>query len=94
MDIVNEPANGHVLSARLPSLGTAPQKEINEVSALIAQAKNPVLLLGLMASQPRNADAVRRLLTRSEIPVTSTYQAAGVIDQNHFSRFAGRGPVQ
>lgn len=90
MDIVNEPASGHVLSARLPEAGSAPQHAINDVAKLIAQAHNPVLLLGLMASQPRNAEAVRRLLSRSEIPVTSTYQAAGVIDQNHFPRFAGR----
>lgn len=43
-----------------------------------------------MASQPRNADAIRRLLHKSGLPVTSTYQAAGVIDQAHFHRFAGR----
>jgi len=90
MDIINEPASGQVLPARLPTAGSAPRKAIAEVAELIRHAKDPVLLLGLMASQPKNADAVRRLLNNSEIPVTSTYQAAGVIDQNHFSRFAGR----
>ncbi len=90
MDIVNEPASGRVLSARLPAAGSAPRKAITGVAGLIRQAKNPVLLLGLMASQPQNADAVRRLLDKSDIPVTSTYQAAGVINQQHFSRFAGR----
>lgn len=43
-----------------------------------------------MASQPRNAEAIRRLLHKSDLPVTSTYQAAGVIDQASFHRFAGR----
>ncbi len=57
---------------------------------LIAQAKNPIFLLGLMASQPENSAALRRLLETSHIPVTSTYQAAGAVNQDNFSRFAGR----
>ncbi|MGQ3502477.1 hypothetical protein, partial [Acinetobacter baumannii] len=34
--------------------------------------------------------AVRHLLYRTHMPVVGTYQAAGVIDVNHFARFAGR----
>ncbi len=60
------------------------------VAKLIAQAKNPIFLLGLMASQPENSAALRRLLETSHIPVTSTYQAAGAVNQDNFSRFAGR----
>ncbi|EOK5619471.1 acetolactate synthase AlsS, partial [Escherichia coli] len=56
----------------------------------IAHAKNPVILLGLMASQPENSAAIHELLSRSHIPVTSTYQAAGAVRQEHFPRFAGR----
>ncbi|THD43503.1 acetolactate synthase AlsS, partial [Enterobacteriaceae bacterium ML5] len=69
---------------------SAPHDAIMQVARLLRQAKNPVLLLGLMASQPRNAEAIRRLLHKSDLPVTSTYQAAGVIDQASFHRFAGR----
>ncbi len=90
MDIVNEPAYGHALTVRPPTLGSAPLSSIREVADALEKAKNPVLLLGLMASQPRNAEAIRRLLAKSKLPVTSTYQAAGVIDQEHFTRFAGR----
>ncbi|HBX3998465.1 TPA: acetolactate synthase AlsS [Klebsiella pneumoniae subsp. pneumoniae] len=61
-----------------------------DVAKLIAQAKNPIFLLGLMASQPENSKALRRLLETSHIPVTSTYQAAGAVNQDNFSRFAGR----
>ncbi len=43
-----------------------------------------------MASQPENSAALRRLLETSHIPVTSTYQAAGAVNQDNFSRFAGR----
>ncbi|TPG61982.1 acetolactate synthase AlsS [Ewingella americana] len=90
MDIINEPAQGRLLSSQPPTLGSAPQDAIRQVAACLRKAKNPVLLLGLMASQPRNAAAIRRLLNKSDLPVTSTYQAAGVIDQAHFHRFAGR----
>jgi len=90
MDIVNEPASGKLLTSQPPVLGSAPHEAILQVAKLLKQAKNPVLLLGLMASQPRNAEAIRRLLHKSDLPVTSTYQAAGVIDQASFHRFAGR----
>ncbi|MBU9850044.1 acetolactate synthase AlsS [Rahnella aceris] len=90
MDIVNEPASGKLLTSQPPVLGSAPHDAILQVARLLKQAKNPVLLLGLMASQPRNAEAIRRLLHKSDLPVTSTYQAAGVIDQASFHRFAGR----
>ena len=90
MDIVNEPASGKLLTSQEPVLGSAPHDAILQVASLLRQAKNPVLLLGLMASQPRNAEAIRRLLHKSDLPVTSTYQAAGVIDQASFHRFAGR----
>ncbi|MGP9434553.1 acetolactate synthase AlsS [Ewingella sp. AOP8-B2-18] len=90
MDIINEPAQGRLLSAHSPTLGSAPHDAIRQVSACLKKAKRPVLLLGLMASQPRNAQAIRRFLNKSDLPVTSTYQAAGVIEQAHFHRFAGR----
>jgi acetolactate synthase-1/2/3 large subunit len=90
-DIVDQPARGNLLSSKgQVLLGAAPDVAIEAVAAQIAQAKNPVLLLGLMASQPENSDALHRLLERSHIPVTSTYQAAGAVRQGHFSRFAGR----
>lgn len=90
-DILNKPITGQALIHRVcPQSGSAPLNEIIAVAKLLNQAKNPVLLLGLMASQPANAQAIRRLLHHSNIPVTSTYQAAGVVDQAHFDHFAGR----
>ncbi|WP_380182664.1 acetolactate synthase AlsS [Kalamiella sp. sgz302252] len=90
-DIVDQPARGQLLTSKgQVLLGPAPDTAIAAVAAQIAKAKNPVLLLGLMASQPENSDAIHRLLERSRIPVTSTYQAAGAVRQEHFSRFAGR----
>lgn len=90
-DILNKPITGQALIHQTcPQSGSAPLNEIIAVARLLSQAKNPILLLGLMASQPANAQAIRHLLNRSKIPVTSTYQAAGVVDQAHFDHFAGR----
>ncbi|WP_067700672.1 MULTISPECIES: acetolactate synthase AlsS [unclassified Erwinia] len=90
-DIVDQPAKGYPLLCKgHVVLGSAPDSAIDEVAKHIASAKNPVLLLGLMASQTGNSDALHRLLASSHIPVTSTYQAAGAVRQEHFSRFAGR----
>ncbi|VTP84719.1 acetolactate synthase AlsS [Yersinia enterocolitica] len=90
-DILNKPITGRALIHQVcPQSGSAPLHEIIAVAKLVNQAKNPILLLGLMASQPANAQAIRRLLHHSKIPVTSTYQAAGVVDQAHFDHFAGR----
>ncbi len=90
-DIVDQPAKGSILPISASALmGPAPDVAINEVVACINKAKNPVILLGLMASQPANSVALHHLLEKSRIPVTSTYQAAGAVDQAHFTRFAGR----
>lgn len=90
-DVVDGPVSGKVLPASgAPQMGAAPDDAIDQVAKLIAQAKNPIFLLGLMASQPENSKALRHLLETSHIPVTSTYQAAGAVNQDNFSRFAGR----
>lgn len=90
-DIIDQPVTGSLLQhkARV-TLGAAPDTLVDAVSREIARAKNPVILLGLMASQPENSAAIHELLSRTHIPVTSTYQAAGAVRQEHFSRFAGR----
>ncbi|UIL54955.1 MULTISPECIES: acetolactate synthase AlsS [Pantoea] len=90
-DIVDQPVTGRALSSKgRPVLGAAPDAMIDAVGQAIAAAKNPVILLGLMASQPENSEAIHHLLNSTHIPVTSTYQAAGAVRQEHFSRFAGR----
>lgn len=90
-DIVDQPVTGTPLQNKgRVTLGAAPDALIESVSREIARAKNPMILLGLMASQPENSAAIHELLTKSRIPVTSTYQAAGAVRQEHFSRFAGR----
>lgn len=90
-DIVDQPVSGSPLQSNGHiKLGAAPDALIEAVSQEITRAKNPVILLGLMASQPENSAAIHELLSKSQIPVTSTYQAAGAVRQENFSRFAGR----
>ncbi|MGK0600297.1 acetolactate synthase AlsS [Yokenella regensburgei] len=90
-DIINQPVSGRTISHKGPViLGSAPEVMIDAVACRISKARNPLILLGMMASQPANSEAVNDLLARSHIPVTSTYQAAGSIRQEHFPRFAGR----
>ena len=47
-------------------------------------------MLGLLASQPRAAEAVRALLAGTKLPVVCTYQGAGVVSRELFDCFGGR----
>jgi acetolactate synthase-1/2/3 large subunit len=49
-----------------------------------------VIFLGLMASKPRSAEAIRDLLRTTALPVVGTFQAAGAVSQEDFPRFGGR----
>ena len=90
-DVIDQPVSGSPLKNHgHVKLGAAPDGLIAAVGQEISRAKNPVILLGLMASQPENSAAIHELLSKSQIPVTSTYQAAGAVRQENFSRFAGR----
>lgn len=91
MDIINKPVQGRVLVPReVPEPGCADERNLEQALALISEADNPVVLLGLMASRPSTAEAVRAFLDKVRLPVTGTYQAAGVVDSEHFDDFAGR----
>ena len=90
-DVMTAPAGAEVLApTEPPHYGAAAGESVAQAAALINGARCPVLLLGFMASAPRNAQAVRRLLTRVKLPVVSTYQAAGVIPRELLPLFAGR----
>ena len=89
-DVVDGPVSGKVLPASGPRRWAPRRMMPSTGGETYRPAKNPIFLLGLMASQPENSAALRRLLETSHIPVTSTYQAAGAVNQDNFSRFAGR----
>jgi acetolactate synthase I/II/III large subunit len=90
-DIMAGTAKGDILTPASPGiLGPADADAINEAVRLIGNAKQPVLLLGLLASQPAAAQAIRGLLTKTKFPVVCTYQGAGVVPREHVDRFGGR----
>src|SRR5262249_51184970 len=90
-DIMMGAANGDVLTPVAPiRLGPADSEAIAAAATLINGAERPVLLLGLLASQPRAAEAVRSLLARTKLPVVCTYQGAGVVPRERFDCFGGR----
>ena len=70
--------------------GPAAKTSLTEAARLINSAKSPVIFLGLMASKPRSAEAIRDLLRTTALPVVGTFQAAGAVSQEDFPRFGGR----
>jgi acetolactate synthase-1/2/3 large subunit len=90
-DIMTGTADGSVLTPVVPAtLGPADAAAIAAAAARINAAERPVLLLGLLASQPRAAQAVRALLAGTKLPVVCTYQGAGVVSRELFDCFGGR----
>lgn len=73
-----------------PKLGVAPEAWVEETARLIQDAKLPVLLLGMRASQPDVVHAIRSLLKHVSIPVVQTFQAAGTLSRELESNFYGR----
>jgi acetolactate synthase I/II/III large subunit len=66
-----------------PSLETA--------RAMLAKAKNPIILAGLGAVHHHAGAAILELAEAGEIPVLTTYKAKGVIDENHPLCLGGHG---
>jgi acetolactate synthase I/II/III large subunit len=73
-----------------PKFGPGSRESLVDAAKIINGAQRPVLLLGLLASKPENADAVRAFLHKTELPVVGTFQAAGTVSADLFKSFAGR----
>jgi acetolactate synthase-1/2/3 large subunit len=71
-------------------LGPGDRKAIAEAARLISAAKNPVVLVGMLASRPANAKALQSFLTEGRLPVVGTFQAAGAVGATLFDNFGGR----
>jgi acetolactate synthase I/II/III large subunit len=90
-DIMEGEANCEVLTgASRPEFGPGSQRSLEEAARIINGSRRPVLLLGLLASKPENADAVRALMRKTGIPAVGTFQAAGTVSADLFRSFAGR----
>lgn len=80
------------ISAPAPDVrpGPAPESEIRKAAALLAESALPVVFFGEDASSPEHAETLRQLLEHQEFPVISTFQGAGIVSRELFSRFIGR----
>jgi acetolactate synthase I/II/III large subunit len=90
-DIMEQPSECEVLSVSdYLAMGPADQRAVQEAARLLNQAKKPVVLLGLLASKPENADTIHAFVRSGQLPVVGTFQAAGSIPMQLFQNFAGR----
>jgi acetolactate synthase I/II/III large subunit len=90
-DIMQAGAPGAILAPfETPVLGAAAAGAIAEAARLIDAAERPVVLLGMLASQPDATAAVRALLAEARFAVAGTFQAAGVLPRERLDCFAGR----
>jgi acetolactate synthase I/II/III large subunit len=90
-DIMAAPCPHDVLPMPAYSgLGAADSSAIAEAARLITGAENPVVLLGLLASKPANAVALRDFIGKNHLPVVGTFQAAGAVATHLFENFGGR----
>jgi acetolactate synthase-1/2/3 large subunit len=90
-DIMTERCAHEPLAApAFTGLGPADGVAIKEAAQLINGASNPVVLLGMLASKPANAQALQTFITSNNLPVVGTFQAAGAVGAMLFDNFGGR----
>lgn len=91
MDVLSMPADAPVLADRaVPKTGPASADVVAEADKLLKNAARPVVLLGMLASRPDVAEAVRTFVKETGVPVVGTYQAAGAVSHELVDRFGGR----
>jgi acetolactate synthase I/II/III large subunit len=90
-DIMEGEARCEALDAgACPKFGPGSRESLMDAAKIINGAQRPLLLLGLLASRPENAEAVRAFLRKTGVPVVGTFQAAGTVSADLFKIFAGR----
>jgi len=73
-----------------PKFGAGSPESLADSAKIINGAQRPIVLLGLLASRPENAEAIRAFLGKTGMPVVGTFQAAGTVSADLFNRFGGR----
>jgi acetolactate synthase-1/2/3 large subunit len=90
-DIMTAPCAHEVLAPpAFAGPGPADAAAVVEAARLINAAENPVILLGLLASKPANAAAVRDFVGQNNLPVVGTFQSAGALSAHLLDNFGGR----
>lgn len=91
MDVMTAPSTQEPLPPpRFGGLGVADRAAVNEAARLINNATNPVVLVGMLASRPANSAALQPFVSKGNLPVVGTFQAAGAVGAMLFDNFGGR----
>jgi acetolactate synthase I/II/III large subunit len=91
IDVMAGPCSHSPLPApAFAGVGPADGPAIKEAARLINASSNPVVLLGMLASKPANAQALQTFIARNNLPVVGTFQAAGAVGAMSFENFGGR----
>jgi acetolactate synthase I/II/III large subunit len=91
MDAMKAPADARLLDLPVEfGPGPADAGAIAEAAKLLSKAENPVVFLGLLASKPANAEAVRVFLDQNKLAVVGTFQSAGAVGEYLLESFGGR----
>ncbi len=90
-DISHGPATDRKLCpVAPPRTGGGDAEALRGAATTIRGAHKPVALLGMMASRPGTAEAVREFLRTTGIPAVSTFQGSGVLSADMIDQFGGR----
>jgi acetolactate synthase-1/2/3 large subunit len=90
-DVMEGEANCEALTGfSRPGFGPGSRDSLEEAARIINGSQHAVILLGLLSSKPENADAVRAVMRKTNIPAVGTFQAAGAVSADLFQNFAGR----
>lgn len=81
----NEISNVQDVAQGVPS-----REKLEEFANRIKNAKMPVILAGMRASEQTTTAALRNFLKQVDIPVVETFQGAGIISRDLIDNFYGR----
>lgn len=75
-----------------PRLGVWPEGDDLDVArAMLANARNPIMVAGLGALHHKAGEQIRALCERFSMPLITTYKAKGILDEHHALALGGHG---
>jgi acetolactate synthase I/II/III large subunit len=89
-DVLFDEGEHEVVMPSPIQLGVANPSVLDEAAKILNGAKRPVIFLGMAASKPATAEALRHFLYQFDAPIVATFEAAGAVSRELLDRFMGR----
>lgn len=86
----NEVTRNEISNVQDVAQGVPSREKLEEFANRIKNAKMPVILAGMRASEQTTTAALRSFLKQVDIPVVETFQGAGIISRDLIDNFYGR----